>query len=207
MKTLNLNEYQKQASRTSDADRRRIKNGCLGLVGESGEIVDVVKKWMFQSGENAPLPVDSIINEAGDVLWYCAETASGLHVPLEDLAEGTRGSSGEDEIGNIDLERTTVRLSYEAAMAYISFFEWDEPGRLMRAVHYIYALLLHLCKLTGTTIEHVAETNIAKLKARYPEGFDPERSLHRQDHGQTGKADKESGSPSSFLFDMRNQTV
>lgn len=204
---MNLNEYQKQASRTRGADHGSVKNGCLGLIGESGEIVDIVKKWMFQSGENAPLPVDSIINEAGDMLWYCAETASGLHVPLEDLVERVCDFANEGEIGDIDLEGTAVSLSRNAIMAYFAFFEYHNPSMLMYAVRDIYALLLHLCELTSATIEHVAKTNIAKLKARYPDGFDPERSLHRQDHGQTGKADKESGSPSSFLFDMRNQTV
>lgn len=53
---MNLNEYQRLALRTSGAGHDRIKNGCLGLIGESGEIVDIVKKFMFQSGENPPFP-------------------------------------------------------------------------------------------------------------------------------------------------------
>ena len=31
------------------------------------------------------------------------------------------------------------------------------------------------------TLEEVMQTNIDKLKARYPEGFDPEKSLHRKE--------------------------
>lgn len=31
----------------------------------------------------------------------------------------------------------------------------------------------------GMTLEEIAQKNIDKLKARYPDGFDPERSLHR----------------------------
>ena len=31
----------------------------------------------------------------------------------------------------------------------------------------------------GCTLEYIFETNIEKLKARYPEGFDAEKSLHR----------------------------
>lgn len=31
----------------------------------------------------------------------------------------------------------------------------------------------------GCTLEYIFETNIEKLKARYPEGFDADRSLHR----------------------------
>jgi NTP pyrophosphatase (non-canonical NTP hydrolase) len=32
----------------------------------------------------------------------------------------------------------------------------------------------------GVTLDEVAEKNIAKLKARYPEGFTPEASLNRK---------------------------
>lgn len=32
----------------------------------------------------------------------------------------------------------------------------------------------------GVTLEEVLAANIEKLKARYPDGFDPERSLHRE---------------------------
>ena len=31
----------------------------------------------------------------------------------------------------------------------------------------------------GSTLEIAMERNIDKLKRRYPDGFDPERSLHR----------------------------
>ena len=33
----------------------------------------------------------------------------------------------------------------------------------------------------GVSLEDVMLMNIKKLKARYPEGFDPEKSLHRKD--------------------------
>lgn len=35
------------------------------------------------------------------------------------------------------------------------------------------------CTACDITLEDVAKTNIEKLKARYPEGFEAERSLHR----------------------------
>lgn len=36
----------------------------------------------------------------------------------------------------------------------------------------------------GFSLESVAEHNIQKLKARYPEGFDAERSLHREEYAK-----------------------
>ena len=32
----------------------------------------------------------------------------------------------------------------------------------------------------GFTLDQVAEHNLQKLRSRYPEGFDPEKSLHRE---------------------------
>ena len=37
------------------------------------------------------------------------------------------------------------------------------------------------CTAMGWTLEEVAQLNIAKLKARYPEGFDEDKSLHRKE--------------------------
>lgn len=105
---MNFTDYQKLAQRTSPIGHDRIVNGVMGLAGESGECVDVVKKWMFQKH---PLDREKLTEELGDVLWYCAELASGL----------------------------------------------------------------------GVSLDTVAERNIEKLRKRYPEGFDAERSIHREE--------------------------
>ncbi len=39
--------------------------------------------------------------------------------------------------------------------------------------------LAEIAAALDMTLEEVAEANIAKLKARYPDGFDPERSRNR----------------------------
>ena len=67
-----------------------------------------VNKHYYQ--DNRPFR-DDLIDELGDVLWYVAETAAGLGIKLEDIAQH----------------------------------------------------------------------NVEKLKKRYPEGFDPEKSLHREE--------------------------
>ena len=45
----------------------QILNGAIGLCGESGEVVDIIKKHFFQGHE---LDVDHLIEELGDVLYY-----------------------------------------------------------------------------------------------------------------------------------------
>ena len=40
-------------------------------------------------------------------------------------------------------------------------------------------MIAEACEAFDISLDDVMKTNIDKLKARYPEGFDPERSLHR----------------------------
>lgn len=42
-----------------------------------------------------------------------------------------------------------------------------------------YAALM--CESFGFEMDEIMQLNIDKLKARYPEGFDPDRSLHRKE--------------------------
>ncbi len=105
------NEYQKLAMTTLNPalDKKDVLiNGVMGLCGEAGEAIDIVKKHLAQGHE---LDRDKLIKELGDVAWYLAETAWALDVPLEE----------------------------------------------------------------------VLQRNIEKLRARYPEGFDSERSQNRKE--------------------------
>ena len=42
-------------------------------------------------------------------------------------------------------------------------------------------MIAEYCTSMGWYLADVMTMNIEKLKARYPDGFDPEKSLHRQD--------------------------
>lgn len=104
------NEYQKLALTTLNpalSKKDVLINSVMGLCGESGEAIDIVKKHLHQGHE---LDKEKLLKELGDIAWYLAEAA--------------------------------------------------------------YAL--------GTPLDEVLESNIAKLKARYPEGFDTERSVRRE---------------------------
>ena len=104
------NEYQRLAMTTLNPDLKQkdvLINGVMGLCGEAGEAIDIVKKHLHQGHE---LDREKLIKELGDIAWYLAETAYALDIELDEVLEG----------------------------------------------------------------------NIAKLKARYPEGFDTERSVHRE---------------------------
>ena len=108
---MTLTEYQNEAMRTASgvtaaSDENLILNGAMGLCGESGEIIDLLKKNMFQGHD---LDTEHIAKELGDCLWYIAVCAKGA----------------------------------------------------------------------GYTLDEIAEMNKAKLRKRYPDGFEVEKSLHR----------------------------
>lgn len=54
----------------------------MGLCGESGECIDIVKRHLAQGHE---LNREELIKELGDVAWYLAETAFALDVELEEV--------------------------------------------------------------------------------------------------------------------------
>lgn len=197
---MKTDEYQALAMRTSPDGHDRILNGCMGLIGETGEIVDLVKKWKFQSGDNAELPKDKLIDECGDVLWYCAELATGLNENLTALF--TQKNFFFDDLREINeetpLEITVLRLAAMAARPAMYLFDGlpveirnlsqGEIGRayleasakaeIVGIMSTIRDILSVHCQ---TTLKAAMTRNIEKLRRRYPDGFDPERSLHRDE--------------------------
>ena len=85
---MDANEYQKSAMRflNPELDKDRVLcNAVMGLCGESGEVIDLVKKHFFQGHE---LDRDKMAEELGDVAWYLAETCEVLGLNLSDVLEG-----------------------------------------------------------------------------------------------------------------------
>lgn len=106
---MTIKEYQKLAMTTLNpalSNKDVLINGVMGLCGESGEAIDIVKKWLAQGHE---LDKEKLAKELGDICWYLAETATALDLSLEEIMAA----------------------------------------------------------------------NIEKLKKRYPDGFEAERSIHR----------------------------
>ena len=85
---MQVNEYQKAAMETLNPalnQKEVLINSVMGLCGESGEAIDIVKKWLMQGHE---LDKKHLVKELGDVAWYLAEAATALDVPLEVIFQG-----------------------------------------------------------------------------------------------------------------------
>ena len=84
---MTLNEYQQLALTTLNPALNKkdvLINGVMGLCGESGEAIDIVKRHLAQGHE---LDREHLIKELGDVAWYLAETAFALDVSLDEVCQ------------------------------------------------------------------------------------------------------------------------
>ena len=197
---MTLNEYQRLAQRTSPDGHDRILNGCLGLIGESGEIVDIIKKHMFQSTPDTPLPTDKLIDEMGDVMWYIAETVTGMGHKLGDMLSLYGKLFFSDETKLHDLAAV---LSADASSIYIYLYAYEDHDTALSKIIHAYNLLCGMCYKLGCTPEYMMGGNIEKLRKRYPDGFDPERSMNRPEYQREEETEPASG----ILFNERNRTV
>ena len=80
------NEYQRLAMTTLNPSLEKkdiLINGVMGLCGEAGEAIDIVKKHLAQGHE---LDREHLIKELGDIAWYLAETATALLLARSDMA-------------------------------------------------------------------------------------------------------------------------
>lgn len=83
---LSFLKYQMQSARTMNTAlemKDQLNNYVFGLVGEVGEVVDLLKKFFYHGHE-----VDSerLKSELGDILWYVAAIATLFELDLQDIA-------------------------------------------------------------------------------------------------------------------------
>lgn len=84
---MTINDYQKAAYRTANqllTPLEQLQNGLMGLNGEAGEGIDILKKHLFQGHE---LDKEHLAKELGDVAWYLAVSAQALGYDLETILQ------------------------------------------------------------------------------------------------------------------------
>lgn len=123
---MTINEYQQRAMASLNPElkgRDVLINSVMGLCGESGEAIDIVKKWLAQGH---PLDREHLAKELGDVAWYLAEAATALDLDLEDILRANLeklerrypdGFSTEKSVGGI---RTICKKSGSGGFRFSS---------------------------------------------------------------------------------------
>ena len=176
---MDLKEYAELAQRTASTTtaQQKIGHGCLGLIGEAGEIVDIIKKWKYM-GMSKDMAREKIIDELGDVCWYIAEWCAGSGMDMQSIFDGAV------EITCIKLTECAVWLVESATALY----NHSQSGELMRhyqleEITYIAKCVKKICEIMRIERDAVLTHNIDKLRQRYPQGFDADRSNGRYEHG------------------------
>lgn len=86
---MTFEEYQKQSRKTALYHEigHPLVYPVLGLVGESGEVAEKVKKLLRNDqGKMTPDFKENLTKELGDVLWYIAQLATELDISLDEIA-------------------------------------------------------------------------------------------------------------------------
>ena len=107
---MTVNEYQALAMTTLNPELTRkevLINSVMGLCGESGEAIDIVKKWMAQGHE---LDKAHLARELGDIAWYLAEAATALEIPLEDIFQANIEKLKNRYPEGFDSQKSLTRL-------------------------------------------------------------------------------------------------
>ncbi|EOA09533.1 nucleoside triphosphate pyrophosphohydrolase family protein [Pediococcus acidilactici] len=81
---MEFNEYQKKANKTLLGNEQVLTNCALGLAGESGQVVNLVKNYTFRGDD---LDKEQLTKEMGDVLWYLSQVAQWADIPFEEVAQ------------------------------------------------------------------------------------------------------------------------
>ncbi len=107
---MTINEYQQLAMTTLNPELSKkdvLINSVMGLCGEAGEAIDIVKKWLAQGHE---LDKEHLAKELGDIAWYLAEAATVLEIPLENILSENIEKLKKRYPNGFEKERSLTRL-------------------------------------------------------------------------------------------------
>lgn len=84
---IQFDAYQEEAKRTCPEQldiSDRLSIGALGLAGETGEVVELIKKALHHGH---PLDTAKVAKELGDCFWYLATIATAIGYNLSEVAQ------------------------------------------------------------------------------------------------------------------------
>jgi NTP pyrophosphatase (non-canonical NTP hydrolase) len=157
---MHIKDYQLAAQRTLPdlgSQENNLLHMDMGILTELGEIVDILKK-KFAYGKE----VDTVHlgEEIGDTFWYIANRFTLTRIKLiQDLP---------------DMEFERPLPPQEVYRILIEYYQ-NPTYDLHRLIWSLSGIALSYGLKMGT----ILETNIAKLKARYPDKFDADKALNR----------------------------
>lgn len=190
-KPLTFNQYQQEAIKADRSPGNSLTIPLLGLFGEAGTLLSVVKKKQRDSASYLGY-APHVTEELGDVLWYFASLAHRSGIRLSDIANNApRSLSNWAERDNPDLEfsalqEKAIRQKHEPTKEFENtllrlaaeigtVLSEHEAGRLSdnRAVVQgrlvgVLRALVQASDEAGVTLEAAARSNLMKIFDRWP---------------------------------------
>jgi NTP pyrophosphatase (non-canonical NTP hydrolase) len=188
---VTLNNYQAAARKTDRAADKSLAFPLLGLFGEVGTLLSVVKKKQRDAASYIGY-APHVIEELGDVLWYFAAIADRAGIQLSDIGHNVSrtlqdwNDTGDGSLRFIELqpdiksappeptqafentlldlagEVGTVLSDYQAGR--ISNNQAALKGRLVAVLR----VLVRASNEAGVTLGEAAQSNLKKISDRWP---------------------------------------
>lgn len=189
---LTVAAYAKEAALTDQgSDGRSLSFPLLGLYGETGSLLSVVKKKQRDSASYLGY-AEAVVEELGDVLWYLATVArrggiclsaiasacldssyrawggQNLSLTFEDLQPGPIKMDGTPTTA---FEATLLQLAGEVGATLTDHHAGNLSNDQARLAGHLVAVLRRLVKAAneaGVTLEAAAIKNLTKIFDRWP---------------------------------------
>lgn len=159
-----LTDYRDAAKRT--AGNCTDEYLLLGMVGESGEVVDVLKKIVRDVNNGLPVEKaitnrkEKLMDELGDVLWYC-------FVYHDEVIDNNIVFAGIKEFNLGD----AIHSALDLVMCCAEWAMLGSPIKTESTFQTALYAVYDVCCNTGIDIAEVMQKNVNKLSERYAEGF------------------------------------
>jgi NTP pyrophosphatase (non-canonical NTP hydrolase) len=181
METQNkaLADFQAECKRTRNSTltlEQYFVNGAMGLVGEATETLEVI--FRHQGKLTDGVNRDLLVKELGDIMWYTSDLATTLdldlasipHMDVQHAAEPWRHmeKSALDFAIHVVIFAGKIDELVKKRVFHGKGISSDEVKRSLARVIFYSTLI---AATIDANLSYVLDTNVDKLRARYPEGF------------------------------------
>lgn len=179
MEELTLEAFTLQISKTDkrpQSDALRI--AVLGVFGELGSLMSEIKK-VAREGQSYVSFRETLVEEAGDLLWYFGALTLTIARPLSDLYAAALGWPIEPDATFSSVEEQIERLVPDGGDAWLSAGEragvlaahvsnyGNDPDLFSVAAEALRATL-YAFSSAGISLSAAASNNVQKSKSRFP---------------------------------------
>ena len=174
---MNLEQYLVESERTliDKSTELNLRHASLGIRTELGELLDIFKKNLFYG---KPIDTINFKEELGDLCWYPAISARIFNFDPKVYSIVILNHE-EDNYKTIIKQLNYNFISYANILDSCSENILIDQDYINTKTKHLFAFIKAVGERFGIKFEDILDTNINKLKARFPEKFTEEKALNR----------------------------